>query len=246
MCGGRQNKQKCLQLDHSTWKNHSALNVARAGHSTVTTQTATFIFGGTFSPKTFEYLPNDSNTWLMGKTEIPGYGFISGCAITIKSGEEILLIGGFKTEKRILSFNVKEHTFRELQSRLNVGRMGHRCGFIPNTEKVMITGGLYLDSTEVLDTDDESIVMGSPLNSIRRNHGMGIFTINGEDKLATFGGENRDAYMDSVEVFNTQTEKWENSSMKLTAPRGYFGFHTVKLSTILSDLQYYPARNAHA
>ena len=160
-----------------------------------------------------------------------------------------MLIGGYETQRRILSFNVKEHTFRELQSRLNVGRIGHRCGFIPNTKKVMITGGYYLDSTEILNIDDESIVLASPLNSIRCNHGMGIVTMNGIDRLATFGGEKRAVELDfrnTVEIFNTQTEKWENSDMKLTKPRGYFGFHTVKLSTILSDLQYYPARNAHA
>ena len=239
MCGGRQNKQKCLQLDHSTWKNHSALNVARAGHSTVTTQTATFIFGGSFSPKTFEYLPNDSNTWLMGTTEIPGYGFKAGYAIAIKSGEEILLIGGYETQKRILSFNVKDHTFRELQSRLNVGRIGHRCAFIPKTKKVMITGGYDFNSTEIFDTENESIINSNPLNFKRRNHGIGILTINGEDKLAVFGGENRETIMDSIEIYNTQSEKWETTDIKLKGPRADFGFLTVKLDTVLSELQNY-------
>ena len=72
LCGGRENRQTCLQLNRSTWKNHSVLNMARAGHSTVTTKTATFLFGGggTFSRKTFEYLQNGSNTWLIGNTEI--------------------------------------------------------------------------------------------------------------------------------------------------------------------------------
>ena len=46
LCGGKNNEKKCLQLDHGTWKVHSILNVERAWHSAVTTQTATFIFGG--------------------------------------------------------------------------------------------------------------------------------------------------------------------------------------------------------
>jgi hypothetical protein len=44
------------------------LNVERAWHSAVTTQTATFVFGGDYSDKTYEYLPKDSTKWLMGKT----------------------------------------------------------------------------------------------------------------------------------------------------------------------------------
>ena len=78
LCGGRNNEKKCLQLDHGTWKEHSTLNVERAWHSAVTTQTATFIFGGWGSKKTYEYLAKDSTKWLMGKTEIPS-GFRNCC-----------------------------------------------------------------------------------------------------------------------------------------------------------------------
>ena len=70
VCGGISNEQKCLQLDHETWKEHSTLNEERSGHSAVTTKTATFLFGGDYSRTTYEYLPKDSTTWLKGKTEI--------------------------------------------------------------------------------------------------------------------------------------------------------------------------------
>ena len=82
----------------------------RALHSIVATQEATYVFGGASSNKTYEYLPKDSTTWYMGKTEIPGLGFHRGCAIAVKSEQEIWLIGGWNTEKRILSFNVNDHT----------------------------------------------------------------------------------------------------------------------------------------
>ena len=68
LCGGFGNEKKCLQMDHGTWKEHSTLNVERDWHSAVTTQTATFVFGGDYSDKTYEYLPKDSTKWLMGKT----------------------------------------------------------------------------------------------------------------------------------------------------------------------------------
>ena len=159
----------------------------------------------------------------MGETEIPGVGFEFGCAIAVKSGDEILLIGGQNTEQRILSFNVKDHIFRELQCRLNEKRYGHSCAFIPKTTLVMITGGRYnftdssyLDSTEILDIKDESVKMANPLNSKRCYHGMGILTINGEDRLATFGGKNSLlSCMNTVEIYNTQTEEWEPTDIRL-------------------------------
>ena len=72
LCGGSYNLRQCLQLDHGTWKEHSPLNEKRVWHSIVATQETTFIFGGSCSRTTYEYLPEDSITWLIGKTEIPG------------------------------------------------------------------------------------------------------------------------------------------------------------------------------
>ena len=141
LCGGKNNVKKCLQLDRGTWKDHSTLNEERVWHSVVTTQEATFIFGGGLSNKTYEYLPKDSTTWLMGKTDLPGPGNSNGCAITVKSKEEIWLIGGAGPQDKILSFNVESHTFKVLPFQLSVGRLNHRCAFVPKTNKIMITGG---------------------------------------------------------------------------------------------------------
>ena len=208
-------------------------------HSAVTTQTATFLFGGLNSRTTYEYLPKDSTSWLMGKTDIPG-GFSYECAIAVKSQQEIWLIGGWNTEKKILSFNFENHTFQLLPFQLNEGRWGHRCAFIPNTNKIMVTGGrcnsIYLDSTEVLDTEDGSVIMASPMNSKRVAHGMGVMTINGENKLAVFGGYDGRNGLDSVELYNNQTEKWETADFKLKEARSRFGFLTIKLGDILSQL----------
>ena len=200
LCGDTDNLRKCLQLDHGTWKKHSTLNEKRNHHSVITTKTGIFLFGGKLlrSRRTYEFLPKGSRTWIMGKTEIPG-GFDCGCAIAVKSDQEIWLIGGFGTERRILSFHVNDHTFEELPFQLSIGRRGHRCAFIPNTKKVMVTGGKDVNSfntsrdtssTEILDTEDGSVTMGCNLKSKRTGHGMGVLTINGEDRLAVFGGYN--------------------------------------------------------
>ena len=236
LCGGEYNLQECLQLDHGTWKEHSTLNQYRDYHSVVTTQIATFLLGGSFSRETYEYLPKGSSAWLMGKTEIPG-GFRDGCAVAVKSDQEIWLIGGVGTWKRILSFNINDHTFKELPFQLNKGRVVHRCAFIPNTKKVMVTGEYYDNSTEILDTESGTVTLASPLNSERHSHGMGVLTIKGEDRLAVFGGYDGRNFLDSVELYNAKTEKWETSEIKLNVGKSEFGFLTVKLREILSELQ---------
>ena len=245
MCGGyKENENKCFQLDNGLWKEHSVLNESRTYHSTVTTKTATFLFGGYGNCcTTYEYLLKDSTTWLTGKTKIP-MGFINGTAIAVKSGQEIWLIGGKKTDKRILAFDVSNHTFQELPSRLNVMRLGHRCAFIPNTDKVMITGGMlprekWQNSTEILDTNDGSVYMASPMNCKRVEHGMGTMTINGEDRLVVFGGTGGNKQrITSVEIYNNQTKKWETSKIKLKEPRANFSSLNVKLSELIPNSKY--------
>ena len=247
LCGGEFNSRQCLQLDHGTWKEHSTLNGERLLHSAVTTKTATFLFGGIHSSTSYEYLPKDSTTWQGGKVKIPRR-FLHGCAIAVKSEKEIWLIGGEGTGKRILSFNVIDHTFRELPFQLNEERIGHRCAFIPNTNKILITGGTYtyynlqqiknLNSTEIIDTEDGCVTMNSsPMNICRDNHGMDVVTINGHDQLAVFGGRNDQGdELDCVELYNIKTEKWENAEIKLNEPKELFGFLTIKLSDVISKL----------
>ena len=104
----------------------------------------------------------------------------------------------------------------------------------------MITGGYsygILDSTEVLDTEDGSVTMASLMNSLRYGHGMGVVTVNGEDRVAVFGGHDGENELDSVEFYNTKTEKWEISDFKLSGAKSGFSFLTVKLEDILSNLQ---------
>ena len=65
---------------------------------------------------------------------------------------------------------------------------------------------------------------------------MGVVTINGKDRLAVFGGCDGRTQLASVELYNSETEKWEMSDLKLSEARSYFSFLTVKLGDIISNL----------
>ena len=232
--------KKCYQLDVKghTWKEHSILNRMRIWASAIATNTATFIFGGNFSPSSFEYLPKGSTTWINGKSQIPG-GFFMGCAIFDETNNEILLIGNAVIGRgRILSFSIENHTFDILPQELNVGRCLHQAILIPGTNKVLITGGeadgKYLDSTEILDLKDKSIEMASPMNCKRTCHGIGLINVNDRQRIAAFGGSNdKDTCLNSVEFYDPTTNKWEISSqIKLEEARADFGYITTKWTNI--------------
>ena len=78
--------------------------------------------------------------------------------------------------------------------------------------------------------------MASPMNSNRIDHGIGVVIINGENKLAVFGGYDGRNKLDSVELYNTKTEKWEMTDLKLSEAKDVFGFLPIKLGDILSQL----------
>ena len=65
---------------------------------------------------------------------------------------------------------------------------------------------------------------------------MGVVTINGEERLAVFGGSDGRTWLDSVELYNSQTGKWETTDIKLKEGKSNFGFLSVKLADVISHL----------
>ena len=236
-CGLTSNAKDCFVLEKGSLTKHSTINRRRYLAVPISTNSGTFIFGGLYDRFSYEYLPKDSTTWILGRNDIPG-GIRDACAIAMNLEQEILLIGDRNPafNRRILKFDVKNHTFEELPTGLISGRFGHRCAYVPGTKKIIITGGydwtdngIDLDSTEILDTENGTVTLANRMNIRRAGHGIGILTVNDEDKLAVFGGENiENGSIDSVETFNTQTQMWEMTDMKLDQKRHGFGFLSVK------------------
>ena len=243
VCGIGKNAEKCFKLDNDSWKEHSNLNnKGRFGSSVVTTDLATFIFGGKECQNTYEFLPIGSTSWQVGKSAIPD-GFKFGFAIVDKSDQNILLLGGLNTGKRILKFNPINHNFTESPVKLLTSRHSHKCAYIPGTNQIIITGGVgdETDSyatwahSEIFDTRDGSIhISYNCLKIARANHGIGVVTMNGEDRLVVFGGfYARVTALNHVELYDAKTDTWEISKIMLKEPKISFASLTFKQGDVI-------------
>ena len=239
------NYKTCLQLKlgHLTgtvWGHHSSLNKSRNYPSGVSTNNASFLFGAWSSgADSYEYMEFGSDVWKNGQTSLPT-SFYHTCVVAV-SNEQILLIGGYTSQNsydnRTWSFNTLTHTFTQLSLELNTGRQYHACIRIPNTEKILVTGGhdgygysgsYYLNSTEIIDLATQSVTYIGSMNYVRYEHGMGIMTIGNEDKVITFGGRNNSGYLlDSIEVYQEDTQTWELLGNKLSTPKREFGYLSI-------------------
>ena len=227
LCGGYGNLKDCFYVKNGKWTWHSQLNVKRTYASVVSTEFATFIFGGFYSQETYEFLDKKSSVWQTGLRFIPD-GFWGGDAVAV-SQERIILVGGKNTQRRILSFDVTDHTFEELDIKLIEERLSVQCACIPGTKNnIIITGGLK--STEILNLETNNISIGASMKKERFGHGIGTFTKDGHDRIIVFGGQNvvyEDKYDESVEVYDHIEEKWELTNSKLGGIRFRPGVLTI-------------------
>ena len=137
------------------------------------------------------------------------------------------MIGGRNNTN--LSFDVNSHNFRELPFKLIKKRHNFGSAFIPGTSKIIVTGGIseleHERSCEIIDTENGTVTMASPMNCQRCSHGMGIMKVNGEERLAVFGGFGGGSDFRSIELYNTKTQKWDFcTDVTMNIPRAYFGF----------------------
>ena len=77
----------------------------------------------------------------------------------------------------------------------------------------------------MIDIEDESVTLVGELTTKRAGHGIGTLKINGEEKLAVFGGSDIKKH---VEIYDVQTGKWEeDKNLELREAKSEFGFLTL-------------------
>ena len=239
--------RQCYKLVDKKWIEYNSLISNRTFATHITTKTdEVYIFGGTYSPYDSEILRLNDTKWQKGP-DIPD-GLDKGCGVRI-SETELLLIGGYKTSKRILKYTINDGKWHNTSIHLEIGRFSHRCILYQN--KVFVTGGIdtdpdsfepYTRSTEIIEigkNGELSIRNGPKLYIGRNGHGMGIITVGRTPTLIAFGGWNSYNANNAIDVWlefkiwNTTKYKWKTSrNMFMSQPKGAFGFATVSTDLI--------------
>ena len=154
--------------------------------------------------------------------------FRQACAV-VMFNIEIWLIGD---DRLIQSFNPMYLTFHTLFCAFNSPRYGHSCNINPGTQRILITGGFNggtLDTTEIIDIPTLSVTNAAQMKSKRYEHGMGIMTIDGEEKVVAFGVEfGNGVFVDLFEVYHANTNSWELLNINLSEGKNHFGYVTIK------------------
>ena len=100
------------------------------------------------------------------------------------------------------------------------------------------TSGVRYSNTLILDLDDWSMTIASPMNVKRDAPGIGIITIDDQDRLAAIGGitrrDNTDYCIMNIELFNASTGKWEYSHIfpKKSLDLSFAQFFSVRQSDL--------------
>ena len=173
--------------------------------------------------ETWEWLPSGTNQWISGNTSIPDDGFWNGCAVKINDNE-ILLIGGYDTYERVLKFNTITKQFINLGNILNYGRTLHACTRFQ--DEIIIAGGQFApSSTEIINLNDLTTAhTAGNFVQARAFHSLVVVHIDSKPTVLALGGFNDYGQnLDSIEMWNSTTETWTMSSMKLTEPKDSFG-----------------------
>ena len=175
-------------LKGKNWVHHSDLITYRGYAPTITMAKGTFIFGGAFRPKSWEWLPSGSSTWVQGGS-IPDPGIMRGCGVQISS-TEILLFGGWYTMQRILKFNVETHEWIEMDEKLQPGRSLLSCILLKND--IILTGGAdglnTFKLTQILDKDSLTLKYSSDMKQARKGHGLVVAHYKNQPTLLAIGG----------------------------------------------------------
>ena len=196
-----------------------------------------YIFGGSYSGTTSDFLPKSSKIWKAGPS-IPGNGISYGCGVRI-SNTEIVFIDGVNSYNIVIRYNTKTKKWTKM-SNLRQARLNHGCALING--KIIVSGGEVLPHTSLgteiipLSTGVPRFGLGGSLITAR--HSFGMLAV-GErfPRLLAFGGLKPElgedtTSLNSIEEWNDDKEEWLVVPFSMKALRYNFGYLALPQSTI--------------
>jgi len=207
----------CLQFNsHSkTWEQHSSLkNKDRYYSSAIAFNHGIYVLGGHDSSRSSsEFLATGSSEWIPGPT-IPGPGVRESCAAKL-SDTEFVILGGYWDETQALVYSTTRKQWREWP-RLREAVWGQSCVTLGNN--ILMAGRYSSAATVLFDTKSGSAREVASLKYPRHRAAMEIY----RGRAVILGGRDASEYRSDGEVWNMDTETWEEVDIHLNIARSEF------------------------
>jgi len=227
VCGGSITSgytASCLQFNYQTksWQTHSSLlSTNRYEASTVTLSRGVYVLGGyRDANSSSDFLATGSSSWTRGPS-IPGGGVYVSCAAKLSDSEFVILGGQYDgTQARV--YNELTGQWREWP-RLTEGVWGHSC--VGLGDKVVMAGGYsngVTGRTVIFDSKTGSAREVASLNYPRYAAAMALY----RGKVVILGGRNGSVGRNDGEIWNMDTETWEEADIELNVARNSFSLLT--------------------
>merc|ERR1711962_223495 len=226
VCGGATPSgftASCLQFNSQskTWEQHSSLKSSyRYSSSAIAFNQGVYILGGTGDIiRSSEFLATGSSEWIPGPT-IPGRGVQLSCAAKL-SDTEFVILGGRHDSTQALVYNTARNEWREWP-RLSQGVFGHSCVTLGNNILMaggrLSSGGVYTTRTVIFDNKSGSAREVASLKYPRHAASMEIY----RGRAVMLGGYDGSGFMSDGEVWDMDTETWEETDINLNIARSEF------------------------
>jgi len=240
VCGGNTPSgytASCLELDYESksWKEHSTLlSNDRYLASAVTLSRGTYVLGGINSAaNSSEFLATGSSVWTQGP-HIPGDGVCHSCVAKL-SDTEFVILGGENDRTQAKFYNVDSEVWREWPSGRELeGVYGHSC--LGLGDIVLMAGGYYgqcddlsiyqpcvTGRTFIFDTKTGSAREVASLKYPRTDAAMELYG----GKPLILGGHASSVWRSDGEMWNMDTETWEEAEIHLNTGREIFSLVTM-------------------
>jgi len=220
VCGGKTSSgptPTCLQFDYESksWKEHSPLLSNRYIASTVALSRGTYVLGGDGYANSSEFLATGSSVWTQGP-HIPGDGVHGSCAVKL-SDTEFVILGGGEDRTQAIVFKDTNEEWREWPRLINEVH-GHSCVKLGGI--VLMAGGWDdsynpTGSTIIFDIKTGSARKVASLRYPRAYAAMELY----RGKPLILGGYDGIEWRSDGEMWNMDTETWEEADMHLNIGR---------------------------
>merc|ERR1711962_724096 len=230
VCGGETSSgftASCLQFDYESksWQYHSSLlSENRTDASAVTTSRGVYVIGGrNDASNTSEFLATGSSVWTQGP-HIPGEGVHQSCAAKLSDTEFVILGGAGDGGTQARVYNEDRNEWREWP-RLTMGVQIHSC--LGLGDIVLMAGGDsrgYSPGTVIFDSKTGSAREVRPPMYRRWFADMVLY----RGKPLIMGGDDwRIGGRTDAEIWNMDTETWEEADISLNVGRQDFSLVTM-------------------